>query len=65
MGAARAGIAVGDEVVAIEGRAVKAMTPEEVHEALSGKVGTKVTMTILRGGTTIELHVERGPLAGT
>lgn len=65
MGAARAGIAVGDELVTIEGRPVSKMTPEEVHEALAGKVGTKVTVTILRGGATLELSIERGPLAGT
>jgi len=65
MGAARAGIAVGDELVAIEGRAVSKMTPEEVHEALAGKVGTKVRVTLVRGGSTLELSVERGPLAGT
>jgi predicted metalloprotease with PDZ domain len=65
MGAARAGIAVGDEVVAIEGKPVVKMTPEEVHEALAGKVGTKVKVTVLRAGVTVECNVERGPLSGT
>jgi len=65
MGAAKAGIAVGDEVVAIEGKPVAKMSPPEVHEALSGKVGTKVKVTVLREGTTLELVIERGPLAGT
>jgi len=65
MGASKAGMAVGDEVVAIDGRPVLKMTPEEVHEALTGKVGTKVKITVQRAGVVIELSVERGPLAGT
>jgi S1-C subfamily serine protease len=65
MGAARAGLAVGDEVVAIEGKPVATMTPPEVHEALAGKVGTKVKVTVVRAGSTLEVVVERGPLAGT
>lgn len=65
MGAARAGVAIGDEVIAIEGTPVAKMTPAEVHEALAGKVGTKVKVTIVRAGSTIEYTVERGPLTGT
>jgi S1-C subfamily serine protease len=65
MGAARAGLAAGDELVAIEGKPVVKMTPEEIHEALAGKVGTKVKVTVMRGGSTVEYVVERGPLAGT
>jgi carboxyl-terminal processing protease len=65
MGAARAGIVAGDEVVAIDGKPVAKMTPTEVHEVLTGKVGTKVRVTVLRAGLTVEVDVERGPLAGT
>ena len=65
MGAAKAGMAVGDEVVAIDGKAVTKMTPPEVHEALAGKVGTKVKVTVVRAGAMVELVVERGPLAET
>jgi S1-C subfamily serine protease len=65
MGAARAGLQVGDEVVAIDGRPVATMTPAEVHEALSGKVGTTVRITVIREGVKAERVVERGPLAGT
>jgi S1-C subfamily serine protease len=64
MGAARAGVAVGDELVAIDGKPVARMSPTEVHEALAGKVGTKVKLTVLRGGTTTDVEVERGPLSG-
>jgi len=65
MGAARAGLLPGDEVVAIEGRPVSTMTPVEVHEALMGKVGTSVRITVMRDGARVEKVVERGPLAGT
>lgn len=65
MGAARAGLAVGDEVVAIDGRPVAGMTPVDVHEALSGKVGTTVRITVLRDGVASDHAVERGPLSGT
>ena len=65
MGAARAGVEVGDEVVAIDGKPAGRMTPAEVHEALSGRVGTKVRVTLVRAGVTIDREIERGPLAGT
>jgi C-terminal processing protease CtpA/Prc len=65
MGAAKAGVSVGDEVVAIDGKPVAKMTPAEVHEALAGKVGTKVKVTVMRGGASLDFVVERGPLAGT
>jgi len=65
MGAARAGILPGDEVIAIDGRPVATMAAAEVHEALTGKVGTTVKVTVLRAGVRLEYAVERGPLAGT
>ncbi len=65
MGAAKAGLEVGDEVLAIDGKPVAKMSPPEVHEALAGKVGTKVKVTVARGGTTLDYVIERGPLAGT
>ncbi len=65
MGAAKAGLEVGDEVVSIEGKPVGAMSPEAVHEALQGKVGTKVRITVVRAKVSLDVVVERGPLAGT
>jgi C-terminal processing protease CtpA/Prc len=64
MGAAKAGIEVGDELIAIEGKPAQTMTPAEIHDALSGRVGTKVKVMVKRAATTVELAVERGPLAG-
>jgi hypothetical protein len=39
------------------------MTPKEVHEKLGGDVGSKVTLSIRRGGQgpTQDVMVERGP----
>ncbi len=65
MGAARAGLVAGDEVTTIDGRAVDRMTPTEIHEALAGKVGTTVRLTVRRGGVSRDVDVERGPLSGT
>jgi C-terminal processing protease CtpA/Prc len=64
MGAANGGVLPGDEVIAIDGAAVKGLTREELHKALSGKVGTKVKLTLLRAGVTVECTVERGPYKG-
>jgi carboxyl-terminal processing protease len=62
MGAARAGLRSGDEIVAIEGKPAREMSVEQVHQALHGDVGTKVTLTVVRGGVERTLSVERGPL---
>ena len=63
MGAARAGIEEGDEIVAIGGKNVDRMSPQEIHEALTGDVGTKVTLTVRRDGRGAgrDIVVERGP----
>ncbi len=62
MGAAKAGVEQGDEVTAIDGKEVSAMTPDEVHQALAGAVGTKVKLTIVRDGQTLRFDVQRVPL---
>ena len=62
MGAEKAGILVEDEVTAIDGTPVAKMSPEEVHGALAGAVGSKVTLTLLRRGALVTVVVERGPL---
>jgi len=62
MGASKAGMHVGDEITAIGGERVEGMSPEEVHAALAGKVGTKVRLKVVRDGQILEIEVERGPL---
>ena len=65
MGASKAGVLPGDEVIAIDGAPVTSWSPEGIHKALSGKVGTKVKLTLLRAGVTVDVTIERGPLQGT
>jgi C-terminal processing protease CtpA/Prc len=62
MEAARAGVQVGDEILLIDGRDVRAMSPEAIHLALEGDEGTSVALTVLRHGRILRLSVERGPL---
>ena len=62
MGAAQAGILVGDELVAVDGHPVNRMSPDDLHKILSGRVGSKVTLQVRRDGKMMELPVQRGPL---
>jgi C-terminal processing protease CtpA/Prc len=64
MGAAKAGVELGDEVTAIDGKPVPGMSPEDIHKALSGSVGSKVTLTVSRAEQIVTVEVERGPLRG-
>lgn len=62
MAAARAGILVGDEVVAIDGVSTKGMDPSEIHAKLEGEVGSKVHLLVRRNDEVKDIVVERGPL---
>jgi carboxyl-terminal processing protease len=64
MGAAKAGMHPGDELTAIDGKAVLGMSPSDIHRALAGPVGTIVKLTISRAGESVTFEVERGPLRG-
>jgi C-terminal processing protease CtpA/Prc len=58
---ARAGLAAGDEVVAIDGAAVADMPLDDVVRRLRGPVASKVRLTIRRGGDERVVEVEREP----
>ena len=62
MPAARAGLKVDDEIVAIDGKPVRPMSPAEVHEALAGPIGSTVRLSVFRQGEPLEFVVQRGPL---
>ena len=64
MAAAKAGLEMDDEVLAIDETLVAGMTPEQVHGALAGSVGAKVTLTLARRGGRVKIVIERGPLRG-
>ena len=61
-GAARAGLQEGDEILLIDGKDVRAMSPEEIRRAVRGDVGSSMTLTILRGTDKREVKVVRTPL---
>ena len=48
--AARAGIMAGDLIIKIDGKPVKGMTLGQAVEKMRGKVGTPITITVLRKG---------------
>lgn len=62
-GADRAGLQVDDEVVALDGKDVGGMTPEEIRRAVRGDVGSTLTVTISRAGSRRDVKVTRTPLA--
>jgi carboxyl-terminal processing protease len=60
--AASAGIGPGDEILLIDGRDVRRMSPEQIHLALEGDVGSTVRLTVLAQGRIERLALARGPL---
>lgn len=62
MEAAHVGVRVDDEVLLIDGRDVRSMSSEQVHEALSGPIGTEVALTLRRGESIVRVKVKRGIL---
>lgn len=59
--AARAGLRVGDAVVAIDGHPVAGSSQPDVVARLRGEVGTTVTLRVRRDGTERDYPVERAP----
>lgn len=59
---ARAGLEVGDEIIAVDGRMVAGMSPEEFRAAVRGPVGSVVTVDVLRDGLRRRMPVERQAL---
>ena len=57
----RAGIAIGDRLVEVDGKSMHGWTPTEARDALRGAAGTRLALNILRGSATakIPLQVER------
>ncbi len=62
-GAAKAGLAPGDELIAIEGHDVRHLSAEQVHAALEGPVGSRVKLTVQsETSAPHDVKVERSPL---
>ena len=61
-GAEQAGLLVDDEIVAIDGKDVKAMSEDDVRRAVRGDLGSTVTVTIVRDGQKKDVPVKRSRL---
>ncbi len=61
--AEKAGLQVGDILTKVEGKSVVEMGMEETRNHVRGEEGTKVTITVLRGGVEQEYSVERANIA--
>lgn len=61
--AARAGLHGGDEVLEIDGTAVRVMDHAAIVMRLRGEVGTRVRLALAHDGGTREIEVERAPYA--
>ncbi len=49
----------GDEILLIDGRDARAMSPSAVHDALGGTVGAKVRLTLVRDGRIVRVTLSR------
>ena len=61
LAADKAGLKVGDKILTIDGKDVRALGPKGVHQALSGEVGEKVKLTVVRGEEIIRVTLKRTP----
>jgi carboxyl-terminal processing protease len=58
----RAGLQPGDRLLAVDDTDVTDLPFEQVRESLRGPVGTRVRLSIQRGGELLEVELERRPL---
>lgn len=61
LGAAKAGMQAGDQVILIDGRDVRPLSDAAIHSILSGERGTRVRVTVLRGQQVLRFAIERTP----
>ncbi|MGB0679111.1 MAG: PDZ domain-containing protein [Polyangiales bacterium] len=57
--AARAGLKVGDRIVAIDDKAVRTLSLKQVVEALRGSPGSWVRLRLYRGQRPLTLRIQR------
>ncbi len=62
--AEKAGIKIGDEIIAVDGINVEKKSTSEISKLLKGKANTKVVVTIKRYGLTtpMDIHIVRGKI---
>ncbi len=61
LAAAKAGVKPGDQILTIDGKDVRMLSVEQIHKALSGAVGQKVKLTLLRGEEVVRVTLARTP----
>ena len=61
LAAEKAGLRPDDEILLIDGRDVRALTPQQVHELLGGDVGDPVKLTLVRGEEVLRVTLRRTP----
>ena len=59
LAAGRAGLRPGDELLLIDGRDVRELDARGVHQALGGKLGDSIKLTLLREGRVIRVTIRR------
>ncbi len=57
--AARAGIRSGDELVAVDGKAIEAVQMQDAMSRLRGTAGSSVTLSVLRDAAVIDYEMNR------
>jgi carboxyl-terminal processing protease len=60
--AAKAGLQAGDQIVMVGGKDMKGSTAEQASALIQGPNGSKVTLTISRGGTTFPVTITRAEI---
>lgn len=60
--AEKAGVLIGDKILAIDGRTLKAKSLQDVVNVLRGKAGTQVKLTVLRGDEVRTIKLQRDRL---
>jgi carboxyl-terminal processing protease len=62
--ASKAGIKAGDIILAVDGKGLQGLSLDKVQELLRGAAGTKVTLTLMRGGDdkSFEVKLERAAI---
>lgn len=56
-----AGLSPGDELILIDGLDVRRMDPVAVHQLLSGEVGQRISLTLVRGEEVLHVQLTRTP----
>lgn len=60
--AVEAGIKEGDLIKAVDGKDMKGLSIDEVQAAVTGELGTEVSVTVLRGEEEMTFTMERAPV---